>query len=216
MVPKDPDALKKFKACDKAVKEEAFQKAIESETPPEASVDVDAIVVESSYDGPHLSLKESGNAASRGDEKGSKGVDIDVTKDFVVNTMEHFKNQKLLHRKYVIQVLLSAIDMFKSQPTLLRLSLPREDDETRGPYSKGTGAPVGTFTVCGDTHGQYYDLCNLFEEAGGLPSDRSRFLFNGDFVDRGSFSFETVFALILLKLHNPTSLHMLRGNHETK
>lgn len=73
----------------------------------------------------------------------------------------------------------------------------------------------GTLTVCGDTHGQYYDLLNIFQ-LGGFPSDQNVFLFNGDYVDRGSFSFETVFALLLIKLSSPTSLHLLRGNHETK
>lgn len=49
-----------------------------------------------------------------------------------------------------------------------------------------------------------------------MPTEKNVFLFNGDYVDRGSFSFETVFALILMKLSAPSSLHMLRGNHETK
>lgn len=35
-------------------------------------------------------------------------------------------------------------------------------------------------------------------------------------MDRGSFSFETVFTLILIKLACPEGLFMLRGNHETK
>jgi serine/threonine-protein phosphatase 5 len=69
--------------------------------------------------------------------------------------------------------------------------------------------------VCGDTHGQFYDLCNIFE-IGGPPSENNIYLFNGDYVDRGSFSFETVFLLLLYKLSNPAQLYMLRGNHETK
>lgn len=70
------------------------------------------------------------------------------------------------------------------------------------------------FTVCGDVHGQYYDLLNIFE-LNGLPSPDNPYLFNGDFVDRGSFSVETIFTLLGFKLLYPKSFFMSRGNHES-
>ncbi|PHH79127.1 hypothetical protein CDD80_5593 [Ophiocordyceps camponoti-rufipedis] len=147
--------------------------------------------------------------------------------------------------------------------------------------------PVCTpVTVCGDIHGQFYDLLELFRISGGMPGEANvqppktttsvitsedieppseitnpklrkkirspsidgpggtsadgdeantsgvsassppsysssqsadtRFIFLGDFVDRGYFSLETFTLLMCLKAKYPDRIVLVRGNHESR
>ncbi|CAK9304355.1 unnamed protein product [Gordionus sp. m RMFG-2023] len=74
-------------------------------------------------------------------------------------------------------------------------------------------APV---TICGDVHGQFYDVVDrLFKKSGGLLP-KTNYLFLGDFVDRGFYSVETFLLLLALKVRYPDRITLIRGNHESR
>jgi serine/threonine-protein phosphatase 5 len=99
--------------------------------------------------------------------------------------MSHFADQKPLHKRYTLQLIEIGRDIMQSHASLVDYEI--EDSEE--------------FTVCGDIHGQYYDLMNIFK-INGNPALGNKYLFNGDFVDRGSFSVECILTLIAWKCAN--------------
>ncbi|KCV68356.1 hypothetical protein H696_05272 [Fonticula alba] len=128
-----------------------------------------------------------------------------LTPEFVKQVMDFMKDGGVLHRKYLYRVFTESARYLRSLPSLLDVTVSEEAEH---------------ITVCGDTHGQYYDLMNIFR-MNGLPSHSNPYLFNGDFVDRGSWSVEVAVTMLLWMLAlkgpdgQPGSFIPLRGNHES-
>ncbi|TRZ26433.1 hypothetical protein HGM15179_000590 [Zosterops borbonicus] len=114
------------------------------------------------------------------------------------NALLHaFRNEQLLHARYVLQLLSETRRVLKEMPNITHLSTS---------YSKD-------ITVCGDLHGNLDDLLLIFYK-NGLPSEQNCYVFNGDFVDRGKNSMEILIILFAFLLIYPNDLHLNRGNHE--
>lgn len=207
--PKDKDARAKLGECDKAIKEAAFATAILSEETPPLSelLQPENIIVEKNYDGPHPMGQEMMRVEQA--EEASLFEPNRLPREFVLSAMEYFKNQKVLHKRYVAYLLISAKRYYERSSSLLEIPIP-----TSGP-SEDDPTLLPRLTVCGDTHGQFYDVLNIFE-LNGLPAKNNPYLFNGDFVDRGSFSVEVILTLLLFKMSDTDCIHLHRGNHETR
>ena len=73
----------------------------------------------------------------------------------------------------------------------------------------------GQVVIFGDIHGQFYDLIEVLRKQ-RWGSTSKKFVFLGDYVDRGMHGPECVAYLFALKARHPNQIFLLRGNHETQ
>lgn len=188
--PGDADASAKLQECEKLVRLAAFAAAIA--TPPAKPIHVE---VEELLAG--MAPSPTGPLVYSRSQDGLK-ASIDAT--WIDKLMTHFQAQKQIERRDLYGLLLDARKVLLAQPSLVDVMVPEDSNSS--------------LVVCGDVHGQFYDLLNIFALA-GKPSPSQQMLFNGDFVDRGSFSCEVIITLLAWKVLYPATFHLMRGNHET-
>ncbi|BEI85989.1 hypothetical protein CcaverHIS002_0602760 [Cutaneotrichosporon cavernicola] len=120
------------------------------------------------------------------------------TKEFVEAMIETFKNGGKMPKRVVWEIVLGVKAILDRELSLVEVTVP-----------EGVSCDI-----VGDTHGQFYDVYNLLSII-TPPSENHMIVFNGDFVDRGSWSIEVVLTLFAYKWLYPDRVFLNRGNHET-
>lgn len=72
----------------------------------------------------------------------------------------------------------------------------------------------GKFVIVGDLHGNFNDLDRILSNT--WKKENIKFVFLGDYVDRGHYSYEVISLLFTMKLLFPNRVLLLRGNHENQ
>ncbi|OHT17322.1 putative serine/threonine-protein phosphatase C26H8.05c [Tritrichomonas foetus] len=108
--------------------------------------------------------------------------------------LSDIENNKIIPEDQVTHVLMKLSEVLYNERNVLILQSP--------------------IVICGDIHGQFDDLLELFNKSG--DKTMQKYLFMGDYVDRGYHGLNTFLYLVCLKLLYPTQYFLLRGNHESR
>lgn len=122
-----------------------------------------------------------------------------ISWDFVQQLMRWYYEEKRLHPHFLYRILFEAEKLLRACPNVVDLAVP----------------VGGTLTICGDIHGQFFDLLHIFD-INGAPSRQHTYLFNGDLVDRGPASLEVCILMMAMKAALPDNFFIARGNHESE
>lgn len=203
--PKNATVRAQLDATVKLVRRLEFERAIRVEAGMPTSYTIQehlengtgGAVIKPDYDGPLLPTDESSKTPI------TPAVDNmpflgRIDEAFIEKMIEYFKEGKRLPNGVAWAIILGALREFEKEPAMVSYTVP-----------EGT-----TIDVVGDTHGQFYDFLHLLSMT-GRPSKTHAVLFNGDFVDRGSWSVEIALTIFAYKWLYPHTTLVNRGNHET-
>jgi serine/threonine-protein phosphatase with EF-hands len=120
-----------------------------------------------------------------------------ITSDVVSKIVNVYKRNGKLSLKSIQKILRIVYKTLKDRPNISEIIINKNEK----------------LTIVGDLHGQVHDLFHILDES-GWPSLTNKYIFNGDFVDRGQHGIEVVTILLSLYAAFPNSIYLNRGNHE--
>ncbi|KAJ3445605.1 serine/threonine-protein phosphatase pp2a-related [Anaeramoeba flamelloides] len=139
--------------------------------------------------------KTSTNNKTKNKNNRPKKVNLQKNMHYALDQqIEEILNYNILLENEIYQLCEKAKEIFLKEGNVVNITAP--------------------IIIVGDTHGQYPDLLHIFSKHGSVPD--KKYLFLGDYVDRGSFSVETITLLIATKVRYPDRITLLRGNHESQ
>jgi disulfide oxidoreductase YuzD len=112
--------------------------------------------------------------------------------------IENFKHDILIKPKYALRILRDSIKLLETMPNITQCNLNKSNTVLDG------------FIVVGDLHGSLKDLSYIIDRF-GIPGRRYRYIFNGDFVDRGPHQIEVVLTILYAFLLHPSKVFINRG-----
>ncbi|KAI7967856.1 hypothetical protein MJO29_001133 [Puccinia striiformis f. sp. tritici] len=187
--PSNAAARVQLDATTKLVRRLEFEKAIASEDEEATSKRIRKLISEGACE---LDNSYTGPMLSKTEDGWKPSL------EFIQGMLEWFKAGKTLPKRWVYEIILGCQSVLMKEASMTEYTIPQNE----------------TCDVIGDTHGQFFDVLHLLSLT-GLPSETHALVFNGDFVDRGSWSTEVVLTVFALKWYMPHKVFLNRGNHET-
>ncbi|POV96237.1 hypothetical protein PSHT_15265 [Puccinia striiformis] len=187
--PSNAAARVQLDATTKLVRRLEFEKAIASEDEEATSKRIRKLISEGACE---LDNSYTGPMLSKTEDGWKPSL------EFIQGMLEWFKAGKTLPKRWVYEIILGCQSVLLKEASMTEYTIPQNE----------------TCDVIGDTHGQFFDVLHLLSLT-GLPSETHALVFNGDFVDRGSWSTEVVLTVFALKWYMPHKVFLNRGNHET-